>query len=140
MKPYYVLGVGLVALWLQVTVAQQISIGGIKPDFLILCLSIFGLRRVDIWLGRRELLEAERVLSSSAFRLVRAIIVSTWPVNRNRGEGLVYRVEGTIKASKKAVRDSGSAKTLIGSTSEIHPPITAKNALATYETAKTYAI
>jgi len=49
-------------------------------------------------------------------------------------------VEDVINATKKAIRDSGGAKTLIGSTSEIHPAITVKNALAMYETARTYAI
>ncbi len=48
--------------------------------------------------------------------------------------------EDVISATKKAIRDSGSAKTLIGSTSEIHPAIAIKNALAMYETARTYAI
>ncbi|MBC8387979.1 MAG: hypothetical protein H8E13_08020 [Actinobacteria bacterium] len=39
------------------------------------------------------------------------------------------------EATKKAIEDSGGAKTLVGSTSEIHPGIKLKNALAMYEVA-----
>jgi len=49
-------------------------------------------------------------------------------------------VEEIIKATRKAVRDAGGSKTLIGSTSEIHPAIMVENALPMYETARTYAI
>jgi hypothetical protein len=41
------------------------------------------------------------------------------------------------KATLKAIEDSGGARTLIGSTSEIHPEIKVENALAMYETART---
>jgi hypothetical protein len=41
-------------------------------------------------------------------------------------------------ATEKAIRDSGGAKTLIGSTSEIHPGIRLENALAMYDVAKGY--
>ena len=40
------------------------------------------------------------------------------------------------QATLKAVEDSGGAKTLIGSTSEIHPEIKVENAAIMYETAK----
>jgi len=46
--------------------------------------------------------------------------------------------EEVRNATKKAIDDSGGAKTLIGSTSEIHPEIKLENALAMYETAKEY--
>ena len=42
------------------------------------------------------------------------------------------------KATAKAIQDSGGERTLIGSTSEIHPNIPVKNALAMYETAKAF--
>jgi len=38
----------------------------------------------------------------------------------------------------KAIEDSGGARTLIGSTSEIHPATPVENALAMYETARNY--
>jgi hypothetical protein len=38
----------------------------------------------------------------------------------------------------QAIEDSGGARTLIGSTSEIHPQIKVENALAMYETARNY--
>jgi hypothetical protein len=41
-------------------------------------------------------------------------------------------------ATIKAIEDSGGARTLIGSTSEIHPAIPVENALAMYETARNY--
>jgi hypothetical protein len=41
-------------------------------------------------------------------------------------------------ATLKAISDSGGARTLIGSTSEIHPEIKLENALIMYETAKNY--
>jgi uroporphyrinogen-III decarboxylase len=44
------------------------------------------------------------------------------------------------KATEKAIDDSGGGKTLIGSTSEIHPGIKVENALAMYETAKNYTL
>jgi hypothetical protein len=44
--------------------------------------------------------------------------------------------EEVAEATKKAIADSGGARTLIGSTSEIHPEITVENALAMYDTAK----
>lgn len=49
-------------------------------------------------------------------------------------------VEDIVAVTRKAIRDSGGAKTLIGSTSEIHPTITVENALAMYQTAKTYVV
>jgi hypothetical protein len=45
-----------------------------------------------------------------------------------------------IKSTRKAIEDSGGAKTLIGSTSEIHPEIKVENALAMYETARSYRL
>ena len=43
---------------------------------------------------------------------------------------LVFGTPQKIKeATPKAIADSGGAKTLIGSTSEIHPEITLENAL-----------
>ncbi len=44
--------------------------------------------------------------------------------------------EDVVKATRKALEDSGGAKTLIGSSSEIHPEIRVDNALAMYETAR----
>lgn len=49
-------------------------------------------------------------------------------------------LEEITTATKKAIEDSGGAKTLIGSTSEIHPGIKVQNALAMYETARNYLI
>ena len=43
------------------------------------------------------------------------------------------------QATKKAIEDSGGARTLIGSTSEIHPEIKIENALAMYEVASGYS-
>jgi len=43
--------------------------------------------------------------------------------------------EDVEKATRDAIRDSGGAKTLIGSTSEIHPGISVENALAMYRVA-----
>ena len=40
------------------------------------------------------------------------------------------------RATEQAIADAGGAKTLIGSTSEIHPEIKVANALAMYETAR----
>jgi hypothetical protein len=40
------------------------------------------------------------------------------------------------RVTRQAVEDSGGAKTLIGSTSEIHPGIRVENALALYDTAR----
>jgi uroporphyrinogen-III decarboxylase len=42
------------------------------------------------------------------------------------------------KATLKAIVESGGAKTLISSTSEIHPEVKLENALAMYSTAKNY--
>ena len=42
------------------------------------------------------------------------------------------------EATLKAIEDSGGARTLIGSTSEIHPEIKLENALMMYETARNY--
>ncbi len=47
-------------------------------------------------------------------------------------------VEEIKKATEQAIEDSGGAKTLIGSTSEIHPEIKVQNALAMYETAGSF--
>jgi len=43
------------------------------------------------------------------------------------------------QATQKAIEDSGGAKTLIGSTSEIHPEIKIENAIAMYEVASNYS-
>lgn len=43
--------------------------------------------------------------------------------------------EEIAQATRKAIEDSGGAKTLIGSTSEIHPEVKVENALAMYKTA-----
>jgi uroporphyrinogen-III decarboxylase len=40
------------------------------------------------------------------------------------------------RATRKAVEDAGGSRTLIGSTSEIHPDIPVANALAMIETAR----
>jgi uroporphyrinogen-III decarboxylase len=48
--------------------------------------------------------------------------------------------EEVAAATKKAIEDSGGARTLIGSTSEIHPEITVENALAMYDTARNYTL
>ena len=47
-------------------------------------------------------------------------------------------VEEIKKATEQAIEDSGGAKTLIGSTSEIHPEIKVQNALAMYDTAGSF--
>ncbi len=44
------------------------------------------------------------------------------------------------KSTEKAIEDSGGARTLIGSTSEIHPGIKVENALAMYETGHNYSL
>jgi len=50
---------------------------------------------------------------------------------------LAFGTPGEVaEATKRAIEDSGGAKTLIGSTSEIHPEIKVENALALYDTAK----
>jgi len=46
--------------------------------------------------------------------------------------------EQVKEATLKALEDSGGAKTLIGSTSEIHPEIKLENAITLYETARNY--
>ncbi len=48
--------------------------------------------------------------------------------------------EEVAKATKKAIEDSGGARTLIGSTSEIHPEIGVDNALAMYDVAREYSL
>jgi hypothetical protein len=48
--------------------------------------------------------------------------------------------EEVAHATKKAIEDSGGAKTLIGSTSEIHPEISVDNALAMYSVARDYSL
>ncbi len=45
-------------------------------------------------------------------------------------------LEEVTLATEKAIEDSGGARTLIGSTSEIHPAIPAVNALAMYDTVR----
>ncbi len=45
--------------------------------------------------------------------------------------------EDVARATRQAIADSGGARTLIGSTSEIHPQIRVENALAMFETART---
>ncbi len=42
------------------------------------------------------------------------------------------------QATIKAIEDSGGAKTLIGSTSEIHPEIGVENAMAMYDVARNH--
>lgn len=48
-------------------------------------------------------------------------------------------LEQIKKATAKAIEDACGARTLIGSTSEIHPEISVKNALAMYEVARNYS-
>ena len=43
-----------------------------------------------------------------------------------------------VQATRRAIENSGGARTLIGSTSEIHPGINTANALAMFETARNY--
>ena len=49
-------------------------------------------------------------------------------------------VEQVKKMTMKAIEDSGGARTLIGSTSEIHPEIKVENALAMYEVASSHRL
>ena len=44
------------------------------------------------------------------------------------------------RATTRAIQDSGGSRTLIGSTSEIHPAIPVTNALAMYETARNWRL
>jgi len=44
------------------------------------------------------------------------------------------------QATRAAIEDSGGARTLIGSTSEIHPDIPVENALAMYDVARSYRL
>jgi len=44
------------------------------------------------------------------------------------------------KATIKAIEDSGGARTLIGSTSEIHPEISVDNAMVMYNIARNYSL
>ncbi|MBM3703041.1 MAG: hypothetical protein FJW63_08670 [Actinobacteria bacterium] len=54
---------------------------------------------------------------------------------------LAFGTSEQVKAATlKAIKDSGDAKTLIGSTSEIHPEIKLENALAMYEVARNYRL
>jgi uroporphyrinogen-III decarboxylase len=48
--------------------------------------------------------------------------------------------EEVKKATIKAIEDSGKRRVIIGSTSEVHPSVPVKNALAMYETARSYKI
>ncbi len=48
--------------------------------------------------------------------------------------------EDIEKATKKAIEDSGGAKTLMGSTSEIHPEIPVDNAIAMYNIARNHRL
>lgn len=48
--------------------------------------------------------------------------------------------EEVKKMTLKAIEDSGGERTLIGSTSEIHPGISVENALAMYEVASSYRL
>ena len=50
------------------------------------------------------------------------------------------RPEDIKAATRKGIEDSRGAKTLIGSTSEIHPGVPVENALAMYEEAKGYRL
>lgn len=54
---------------------------------------------------------------------------------------LAFGSPGEVRrATEKAIEDSGGNKTLIGSTSEIHPEIKLENALAMYDTARSYSL
>lgn len=48
--------------------------------------------------------------------------------------------EDIAKATTKAIEDAGARKIIIGSSSEIHPNIPVKNAMAMYETARNYKL
>jgi len=47
---------------------------------------------------------------------------------------------GNGRATIKAIEDAEKRKILIGSTSEIHPNVPIKNAMAMYETARSYRL
>ena len=54
---------------------------------------------------------------------------------------LPYGSEEEVKnAVIKAIKDAGEKKVLVGSTSEIHPEVNYKNAIAMYETARNYVL
>ena len=54
---------------------------------------------------------------------------------------LPYGSEDQVKqAVIKAIEDAGRRKIIIGSTSEIHPEVNARNAIAMYETARNYPL
>ncbi len=54
---------------------------------------------------------------------------------------LSYGTEDEIRQEViKAIKDAGERKIIIGSTSEIHPEVNIKNALAMYETAINYKL
>ena len=50
MKPWIYLGIGLGALWLQLTVFPYLSVFGIKPNLLLLTVLVLGLRWMAPWL------------------------------------------------------------------------------------------
>lgn len=50
MKALIYVGVGIVSLWLQLTVAPLLAIWGYKPDILLLSLLVIGLRWLEPWL------------------------------------------------------------------------------------------
>ena len=54
---------------------------------------------------------------------------------------LPYGTEVEIRREViKAIKDAGERKIIIGSTSEIHPEVNVKNAVAMYETAMSYKL
>ena len=50
MKLWFYIGSGLVALWLQLTFASTLSIGGMKPNLSLMLLLLVGFRWMDHWL------------------------------------------------------------------------------------------
>jgi len=50
MKLLAYVGIGVVALWLQVTLAPYVSVGGIKPNLPLVTVLVLGLRWMDPWL------------------------------------------------------------------------------------------
>ncbi len=50
MKPLAYVGIGLVALWLQVALGPYAELGGIKPNLPLVTVVLLGLRWMDPWL------------------------------------------------------------------------------------------
>lgn len=50
MKVLIFTGIGISALWLQLSLAPMIAVGGIKPNFMMIVLLVLGLRLVEPWL------------------------------------------------------------------------------------------